>query len=402
MATNATNIMPASIRGTLGPLSTELLRMIATWCNGQSLLAFTATCRSIRLACHDTVVYRDVIYRTAITKAQGVAITARADSDGIRILARYAVALSSKLDKLPRAGRITCLTASQYEFKILLEKVMDFLPQLLALGYSGACASRIATMAATRPSWTRVGPGMRPVYPRELLLKLAFCFACESTETLGTSQRLREEDETWPPAIHELQSFRDWVLGELEHSSGPVPELEDRVFLYFLLGLMLRSLPEGSPRPPSISHGLAQTLRRAATFLPVPFAERSSWGVWLQRASRMLADDLTLASSEWCGYRTVNPYHLSFGGLVQIQLQVEDRGEDRNVLRGRGHEGTAPFSLEGRVNTYDSRVKMDLIFSSTGRTTCHGFMTPFGVVGYWSYNPESHLLGYFWFWPKGM
>ncbi|KAI0875117.1 hypothetical protein GGS24DRAFT_515973 [Hypoxylon argillaceum] len=378
----------SALTNRLGRLSTELLRTIAVFCDGQSLIAFTATCRSIRQACHDSLVYQDLIrgkLRDAestdieITKVQLKAIITRAQND-IYILIRYAVALS-KVDSLPEIQEM--LSRPTGTFDAALREAMTFVPQLLTLGHSRVCSARVATMVI-------LGLLNRtPRYHQDTLIQVAFCFACESTKS--------QTDSQWPVAS---LAFGSTIVKEFLQLDDPFQSLGCQENLYFLLGLFMRSTNgENTPSSSSLPILFQDLTALPLLFDGVPEADgEGPWRRWLRHISSILASDSSLEGSEWCGYQCDDPFFILPSSFIQnIQLHVIRAGTEI-ALRGHGYENGEYFSLEGRVDPATGRVTINLDYPDERRNHWHGCITPFGIFGYWEMERGYRFEGWFWIW----
>ncbi|KAH8904736.1 hypothetical protein BR93DRAFT_960829, partial [Coniochaeta sp. PMI_546] len=131
-------------RTVLTSLPIELTRRIAVRCPGRSLMALAATCRSVRSACNDALVFRDAIFTRLRDESidgehraqkQIDALSTRAGRD-LSIWARYAVAVD-KTERLPTDFQLLSLDIPPSDPQVLdrmLQSVLSFVPQILAIG----------------------------------------------------------------------------------------------------------------------------------------------------------------------------------------------------------------------------------------------------------------------------
>jgi hypothetical protein len=173
---------------------------------------------------------------------------------------------------------------------------------------------------------------------------------------------------------------------------------------YFLLGLLIQALNANGLVTPNVSFPMS--VLQNASNLPLPFdgledATESSWSEWLQSASSRLTDKLS--TGEWRGYLSNDPYLFTFGELLEdIQFRVDEDSNALNsvstAIKSDGKDGQQSFTLHGRINKVDGRVFITQEYPGFQTRKWNGFITPFGLVGYWNMVFVTQPLGLFWIW----
>jgi hypothetical protein len=184
----------------------------------------------------------------------------------------------------------------------------------------------------------------------------------------------------------------------------PEQFLRNRYQLYILIGLLIKALNAKDLATPHFSSIPILSLQNASD-LPVPFDSseepgNNQWEKWLQLSSSRLASKSYLGEGEWCGYVSNDLYLLTFNGLLEdIRLQVNEN-DTTCAIRSDGREGHMSFTLEGRVVKADGRAIITQEYPGLQTCLWHGFITSFGIVGYWNMVYAPRPLGLFWIWKK--
>ncbi|RYC62001.1 hypothetical protein CHU98_g4215 [Xylaria longipes] len=334
------------------------------------------------------------VTKPGIKRAQLGAIMIRSRSD-IHVLMRYAVALT-RVDQLPSAQELLLCPAAAFDST--LRMAMAFVPHLKALGCRDVSIDATTTAMAVRllspPQQIQTTPRSR-----ETLLKLAFCFANEGTSSPTDSLAANVGDQRWQAT---LWTLRTTIANEFQ--LDPRSALIDQHNVYFLLGLFMRALRDSRHQRPEISM-LHERLLQDPAALPLPFDASSNstvdeeWESWLRHTSLMAVREMRLKNTQWRGYRSNDPFLISFSGLMDyINLRVSGSDNTANDLKGTGYEYGRPLLLEGRLAPDTGDVLIDVILPGVERSIWHGSVTPFGILGYWTSEHGTELLGFFWIW----
>ncbi|KAH8764201.1 hypothetical protein F5883DRAFT_645729 [Diaporthe sp. PMI_573] len=391
--------------GLLTGLPTELIRKIATRCLGRTLIAFAATCHRFRTICNDPGVFREAVLtrfredygngqRTCTNQIDALSI--RAGSD-LGLWARYAVATDRVVHLTELRAKLDASTELRDE---ILWGVLDFVPQLLALGYARACGSHLALLlTAAALSDSGGTPAFPDTYDVDTLSKLAFSFAADASEGAVTKTLTSTQSDRLEAMFGAL---RTTLLTDMGFEAATM--LYDGQHTYFLVGIILKSLQTSGLGAPQFRSMLLLPNENAMV-LPPPFtADRvegdEQWKSWLRSASAQIVHSSNLQRGEWCDYVSNDPFLLTFSGLLEeIRLQVERTEDSSAIVKGTGKEGPRNFTLEGRVNAANGRVVLIQEYPGWQRTEWHGVATIFGIVGYWTQLGERPR-GYFLIWNR--
>ncbi|KAI1322245.1 hypothetical protein F5Y16DRAFT_404649 [Xylariaceae sp. FL0255] len=380
----------SAVVGSFAKFSPELLRMIAVFCDGESLITFTATCHFIRYVCHDFLTYKKMVL------AQLRAIEKRSAGD-IRILMRYSLSLS-KTSSLINALDILSRSTGGPEVIKVVHKVTRFVPHLVILGYNDSHTQDIiTTVIATALGFS--GGLVKVSYSDETLLRLAFSFAHVSLshpnkKRLDIKQQSRRH-------LDGLATFQVTLVTKFQ--SYPADTLRNLSNVYFLFGVFVKALKDQHLSTPH--HCLAlQTQLFSFPSFPVPFdepaesPENESWRHWLRSICSIVSGRCNIDGSTWRGYRCYGPFFREFNVLSDVKFSVTGAAADSVHVRGDGTENGFPITLTGVIHAVTDKFSIAQNITDYVTNDWHGHLTPFGMVGYWEAQHDHVFAGFFCLW----
>ena len=386
-------------------LPEELIAHIATCANPSSALNLSQTCRSIRSACYDGLVFKDILitsqYHNWKQSSLNVkAIASRANNDAAT-WARYAIADERACDLSQRE----CPLEHPKNF-------INFLPELFVVGHpfmNGECWNRFLRDRVDQKS------------------NQVFCLALAI---------LAKDD--MPQVFRSLQMENDRYLKRGESMKAFLWTLCTTALLVRLsLKTRLAAWPfNDAARVPYISppkaHQIPLEPLNDKYAIPAPFSRRamqllgsstssfSSWDSWYRLHNyEAFQSPEYLTEGTWCGYyvHTVFQSGRLDPPMTDIKFRIlpdptteaptSDNIQEVNMYADNCIDGIDSFSIRATVSASDNEILFRARKDYKNRRCSWDWdcrLTPFGIVGHWGNNNEENdrlvRYGMVWLWKK--
>ncbi|KAK3053367.1 hypothetical protein LTR09_005536 [Extremus antarcticus] len=377
---------------TLELLPKELIAHIAAFCDATSVLQSSRTCRTIRAASYDALVFKEILIASQLNNWDADtldidAISTRAAGNP-EIWARYAVAdqraWHSQESSWVLRGPGSPLIRKPQDF-------VSYLPELHVVKHPHLQNNLWKTQLC--------------LMPRDQTPSVRFCVVMALLDPDGSKSYPDMEQ----PVLRESQLFQSNTTAAILHAS-----ISAVVTLRRALRTSLRAWPFNfAANVPHIALPTAAQIPLRPLNdnyqLPVPFSRRavellgnsktsfSNWDSWYDLHNlAAFRSDAYLTSGTWCGYYTythtgspmVDPPMLNIRfTMVSSPDRDSVTGDEVVELRAAdAHDGHGKFELSGTMSYTNRSVRLKARKRYVDSGTSWDWdcqLTPFGIVGFW-------------------
>lgn len=418
--TDQTHNMPT---GTFESLPKELIAHIASFTEPSAVLKLSATCRSIRAACWDPLILRNLLIASQHDywnyDALDVDEIASSAGNDVTTWAQYGVADERAKALLKSVPDDPSWALTEITYPLQLPKTyISYLPELFVIKHpfmSGQC-------------WETAVLCQRDANPRRIFC-LAMTILASEENMINVLQNLYRARCDWFPANNNTSAFlwalcniALWARTKIKQRLAAWP-YNDAARVPFIgipkaVQIPLQPLNDRYKLPTPFSCPPAELFGQLTS-------SSGAWDRWYRLHNYEAFRSKTyLADGTWCGY------YIHFGmanfnngieaPMMGIQFEVEEASpeygpasHERRVLHFHAKDcvdGIDSFSLNGSMTCLDRDVM--LIARKDYQNFNFGWdwdcrLTPFGIVGFWGQwnllNQDHHSLnrhGLVWLWKK--
>lgn len=387
---------------TLDALPKELIAHIACCSDTQSVLQLSRTCKTIRAACYDGLVFKHILldrqHRFWNPKTLDIEAVANRAGNDPSTWARYALADEVAME---HAGKDCPLAVPQ--------KIVNCIPEL----------SVVKHPLMYDECWKHFAWHHLDQKPNQIFC-LALAILASEHDMPQIFKNLNMQAEPYLARDDSMKGFL-WALCTMALTLRSTLRTRLAAWPYnnnaHVPHIVFPKAPRIPLRPLDDSYSLPLPFsRRAVELLGRSTTSFSSWDSWYDQHNTAFANDLSnITEGVWCGY------YVHFGvqaawldpPMTEIQIQITDRPADpvdgtiATIEALNCRDGIDTFVINGTL----SRREREIVFlgekryyNGQARWDWDLRLTPFGLVGYWGATPAENTrmqrYGIVWLWKK--